>query len=270
MSPNSWRTWATFERARRWWGWAIVAVMVVAVGPYPIKGLVQTSEVVHRLHDTVGAVQYLVLWAVPVAVWATRPGAWWAWRLALSTSLAIAGAAAVCGGLWSSGSWLPLGTLVVLWPTGVRWRHWARPGPVSVAGLLGALGAVGVAVTSAPHLLARQMDYPHDIHGARFHYGGTATAYVAVALGAVVAVCWWPQRRAAALVGAAMVGVGAANAVWWRYESAIAAPAAWALIGSGMVLVTVALARWPGSQRCFGEAGRTRSSSSRPRPMARS
>ena len=64
--PSSWRT---------VWGTGIGAVMTVAVVPYPLAGLFVADEAPHRIHDIVGAAQYLPLWALPVLMlaWGRDP-----------------------------------------------------------------------------------------------------------------------------------------------------------------------------------------------------
>jgi hypothetical protein len=255
---------------RHWrliWGLGISSVLVVAVGPYPVRAVVEHGELVHRLHDTVGSVQYLTLWAVPVLVWTVRPTRVDAWRLALATSVVVFGGAIWAGALWSSGSWLQLATLLVLLPTGTNerdwWRRWPRPrlpGAASV-GLL-----VTVVIRDVPRLMDQQHIGAGDSHGLRFHYGGTGTAYLAL-LGAVVIVECWPMARSmVAVVAASCVLVGVANLVWPNYESALPSTDAWCVIASGLIVGRIALRPWLESRISWLAAGRSRSSSSHPRP----
>ncbi|MFM7044555.1 MAG: hypothetical protein ACKOYG_03260, partial [Ilumatobacteraceae bacterium] len=51
---------------RRIWGTGIGVVMTVSVIPYPIGAFILASEESHRIHNVVGALQYLPLWALPV------------------------------------------------------------------------------------------------------------------------------------------------------------------------------------------------------------
>jgi hypothetical protein len=255
---------------RNWrlvWGVGISGVLLAAVAPYPVRGLVEHAEIVHRIHDTVGAVQYLPLWALPVLVWTFRRTRLDAWRLALVTSLVVAGGAIWAGALWSSASWLQAITLFVLWPTGRAtagwWRRLPRPrvgAPVSV-GLLAV-----VVVRRVPHLMGQQHVGARDPHGLRFHYGGTGTAYLAL-LGAAIVIECWPTGRDLVLVAAAScVLVGVANLVWPDYESAIPRTDAWLVIAAGLMVGRVAFRAWLESRISWPGAGRSRSSSSLPRP----
>ena len=139
------------------WGLGISLVLTVAVIPYPVMALFAGSEDSHRLHDTVGALQYLPLWALPVLLFTLGRDRAGAWRLALTTSLVMAGVGVWAGDLVPSLSWMPLTTLLVLWPRDVRWNP-RRP---SVPALAGAALAVWVAATVAPNLVRLQRMLGH-------------------------------------------------------------------------------------------------------------
>ncbi|MFM7686122.1 MAG: hypothetical protein ACKPDI_09390 [Actinomycetota bacterium] len=217
---------------RRLWGLGISLVLTVAVMPYPLMALFDGSEDSHRIHDTVGALQYLPLWALPVFLFSMHRQREGAWRLALGSAVVIAGVGVWAGDLWPSSSWMPLATLLVLWPRDVRWSVQRR----SVVGLAAAGVATWVAATVAPGLVRlQQMDMP-DPHSARFHFSGTGAAYIALAVAAAVVALWQVGTVLHLTVAASLVLAGVANLVWPLEESSVQASTAWTLVAAGSVV----------------------------------
>lgn len=230
---------------RRLWGLGISLVLTVAVMPYPLMALFDGSESSHRIHDTVGALQYLPLWALPVLLFALHRDRDGAWRLALSTSVVIAGVGVWAGDLLPSSSWMPLATLLVLWPRDVHWVVQRR----SVLGLTAAAVAGWVAVTVAPGLVRlQQLDMP-DPHSTRFHFSGTGAAYIALAVAAVVAALWSLGAVLHLTVAASMVLAGVANLVWPLEESSVQASTAWTLVSGGVVVAADFAWQWGQGRR---------------------
>jgi hypothetical protein len=222
---------------KRLWGLGISVVLTVAVIPYPLMALYSGSEDSHRLHDTVGAMQYLPLWALPVLLFTLGRDREGAWRLALATSLVMAGVGVWAGDLVPSLSWMPLATLLVLWPRDVRW-HVMRP---SVLGAAGAASAIWVAVTVAPNLVRLQRMHMPDPHSARFHFSGTAAAYLALATASAVVALWRVGTALHLTVAASLMLAGVANLVWPLQESSIDTSLALALLGAGAATAAAAL-----------------------------
>lgn len=234
----------TLATLRKLWGLGISAVLTVAVLPYPVMALYSGSEDSHRLHDTVGALHYLPLWALPVALFALGHDREAAWRLALATSVVIAGVGVWAGDLVPSLSWMPLATLLVLWPRHVRWKPERR----AVVGLVGAVVAAWVAIRVAPTLVRLQRMHMPDPHSARFHFSGTGAAYLALAVAAVVVALWRAGIVLHAAVALSLVVAGAANLWWPLQESSIDAPMAWCLVVAGGLVAVDALAtEWWGT-----------------------
>lgn len=217
---------------RRLWGLGISIVLTAAVIPYPLMALFDGSEDSHRIHDTVGALQYLPLWALPVLLFTLHRDREGAWRVALATSLVIAGVGVWAGDLWPSSSWMPLATLLVLWPGDVRWTVQRR----SVLGLAAAAVAGWVAVTVAPPLVRLQQLNMPDPHSARFHFSGTGAAYIALAAAAVVVALWRVGALLHLTVATSLVLAGVANLGWPMEESSVQASTAWTLVGAGVVV----------------------------------
>jgi len=217
---------------RSLWGLGISIVLTAAVTPYPLMALFDGSEDSHRIHDTVGALQYLPLWALPVLLFALHRDREGAWRVALASATVIAGVGVWAGDLLPSSSWMPLATLLVLWPRDVRWTVERR----SVPGLAAAAVAGWVAVTVAPGLVRlQQMDMP-DPHSARFHFSGTGAAYIALAATALVVALWRVGATLHLTVAASLVLAGVANLGWPLEESSVQASTAWTLVGAGALV----------------------------------
>jgi hypothetical protein len=232
------------DSLRRLWGLGISLVLTVAVVPYPWMALFDGSEDSHRIHDTVGALQYLPLWALPVLLFTLHRDRAAAWRLALCTAVVIAGVGVWAGDLLPSSSWMPLATLLVLWPRDVSWRVERR----SVVGLAAAGIAGWMAVVVSPGLVhLQQMDMP-DPHSARFHFSGTGAAYIALAVAATVVALWRTGALLHLTVAASVLLAGVANLAWPLEESSVQASTAWTLVGAG-VLVTLDWATRKGQAR---------------------
>ena len=248
---------STADTLRTLWGLGISTVLTVAVIPYPLMALYATAEDSHRLHDTVGALQYLPMWALPVMLFTLGVDREGAWRLALATSLVIAGVGVWAGDLLPAASWMPLATLLVLWPREVRWAVHRR----SVVGAAGAGLALWVAITVVPDLVRLQrMDMPEP-HSARFHFSGTAAAYVALTVAALVVALWRTSTVVHVTVAVSLALGGVANLVWPQQVSAIDPPLAWALLGAGVLVGCDAM--W-----CRAQRRRRASTITPPDPMA--
>jgi len=251
---------------RTLWGYGIAGVMIVAIIPYPVRGVWDSAEIIHRIHNTVGAVQYLPLWAVPVLVWNRGRRDLSAWRLSLASSLAIAGSALWTGDVFGSGGWLPLCTLLVLWPVEDRWRgSILRIDRVAFPALTGALLLWWVAVATSPDFLHFQDVSGADVHGIRYHYGGMAAASFALAAGATVVALWAASRTTVLLVAGSSVAVGVAYVLWPEYDSALASSWAGMTIAAGVLIAPLAFWRWPALQISSRAGAPSPSSSSLPR-----
>ncbi|MSX21983.1 MAG: hypothetical protein F2934_03680 [Actinobacteria bacterium] len=256
---------------RRLWGYGIGGVMIVAVAPYPLRGFWDSTEVIHRIHDTVGSVQYLPLWAVPVLVWAHRRHDLSMWRLALASAVVILVVALCTGDALGSGSWLPLGTMLLLWPVEDRRSAWLVR--VDRLALLAAVSAGllwWVAIVNAPAYLRFQNVSGGDVHGVRYHYGGMAAASFSLAATATVIALGRSSRAAVALVAASVIAVGVAHRVWSEYDSALAPSWSWLTIAAGVLMAPLAFWEWPALQISLRAAAPSPSSSSHPRPTTHS
>lgn len=234
---------STADSLRTLWGLGISTVLTVAVIPYPLMALYSGAEDSHRLHDTVGALQYLPLWALPVMMFTLGRDRASSWRLALATSVVIAGVGVWAGDVVPSASWMPLATLLVLWPRDIRWVVQRR----SPLGAAGAGLAIWVALTVAPNLVRLQRMHMPDPHTARFHFSGTAAAYLAVAVAAVVVALWRTGMAVHITVAVSLALAGAANLVWPLQESSIDASLVWTLLGAAALVG--ADAWWARAQR---------------------
>ncbi|MFM8312544.1 MAG: hypothetical protein ACKOAZ_11675 [Ilumatobacteraceae bacterium] len=241
---------------RRIWGTGIGVVMTVSVSPYPIGAFILAGEEPHRIHNVVGALQYLPLWALPVLLltWGRDEDA--AWRLALMSSLAMAAVGLLSGDLLPSLSWLPLLTLIPMRRMGA-WRGVRRPHALSLAAV--PLAAY-VAVRHAPTLIDYQRLGLADSHSVRFHFSGMAAAYIAVT-GALALAALYPSGRVVrwAIVASALVA-GVMSLAWPFNESALprssaaAITAAAACAGIAAVLDSRRVARRASVSRCAREA----------------
>jgi hypothetical protein len=253
------------------WGYGIGGVMLIAVAPYPIRGVWDSAEIVHRTHNTVGSVQYLPLWAVPVLCWAHWRRDLSAWRLALTSSLAILIAAVWSGDVFGSASWMPLCTLLVLWPNEAGWRSWLpRIDRLAVLGLASAVLLWWVAIVKSPSFLRLQDVAGSDVHGVRYHYGGMAAASFALAAGATLLTLWPASRTVVLLVAGSTAAVGLAYLVWPEYDSSLAAPWSVMTIAAAALMAPLAFSQWPALQISWRVAARSRSSSSPQRPTTHS
>ncbi|MGA0893522.1 MAG: hypothetical protein ACO3S5_02780 [Ilumatobacteraceae bacterium] len=222
---------------RRIWGTGIGAVMTVSVSPYPIGAFILADEEPHRIHNVVGALQYLPLWALPVLMltWGRDEDA--AWRLAVVSSCAMATVGLLSGDLLPSLSWLPLLTLVPMRRAGA-WRGIGRPNLVALAAV--PLAAY-VAVRHAPTLIDYQQLGLTDSHSARFHFSGMAAAYVAVTAAlALVAVFPCGRTLRWAVAGSALVA-GVMSLAWPFNESALPRSSALAM-SAAAALACIAVA----------------------------
>ena len=221
----------SFSTLRRVWGYGISGVLIAVILPYPLMAIVGGDDQVHRVHDTAGAVQYLLWWGVPIAVWTHRRLDSGTWLLALASALAIAGAAVPTGDLVTAGSWAPLATMLVLVPGREEWsRWWFDAGLVPVTLVLAAM-----AWRLVPGLVDTQDVAAADVHGARYHYGGMAAAYAAAAAGSVVALVS-PSRLVRWLLAAGCVVIGVSCLVWPTSVSALPTAEAWVYLSCGAVV----------------------------------
>lgn len=221
------------ERLRFVWGLGIGLVMLIAVGPYPVLGVVADDEIPHRIHNTVGAIQYLPLWVVPVLLFVLGRDRANAWRVALMSSVAMAAVGMWSGDLIESLSWMPLLTLLVLWPRDVRWKTEG----VSVAALIGFALVAWVTAVNAPDLVDLQRLHMGDSHSTRFHFSGMAAAYLSLALTSVIVVFYRVGTALRMVVAASSVVAGVCSLMWPDYESALARGHAWMLVVAGVLIV---------------------------------
>jgi hypothetical protein len=127
------------------------------------------------------------------------------------------------GDLGGSLSWMPLVTLLVLWPIESNHARWWMPERrPSIVALLAAALLWWVAVVQSWPLIAVQRAAGGDVHGARYHYSGMAAATTSLAVAAT------------------------------------------------LLVAPLAFRGWRGSQSSWIAAVRSRSSSSRPRPITHS
>ena len=202
--------------------------MTVAVAPYPLAGLFVDDEVPHRIHNIVGAVQYLPLWAVPVLMlsWGRDPSG--ALRIALASSSAMFAVGLWSGDLIPSLSWMPLLTLVPL----VRRHEWAPR--LEPAFALAAALAIAVAWRHAPTLVGYQRLGMTDSHTLRFHFSGMAASYLSMA-GALTVCALFPVgdtlRR---VVSATALAAGIVMLVWPNSESSLPTVDAVLLVAAGV------------------------------------
>jgi hypothetical protein len=242
---------------RKLWGYGCAAVLVLAVAPYPVMGVLADGELIHRIHDTVGAVHYLLLWAPAVVIWSRDRTDVAAWNVALVAALAMVVTSIPSGDLIGSMSWAPLITLVPLWPSTSPAVRWWRPERFDIAVAVTAAVLAVPAVRFIPDLIHAQTVSGSDVHGARFHYGGMAGLYVAVAACALVVAVSRRSTAIAGVVGVSALLVGVMNLQWPEYDSAIDDRSAWAFVVCGVVIIASGLR--PGllsrSSRSVGRGG---------------
>ncbi len=256
---------------RRLWGCGIAAVMILAVGQYPVRGIVESDEIVHRVHNTVGSVHYLVLWAVPVLLWAHHRRDPTMWRLALATSITMIVVSVAARDLDGSLSWMPLATLLVLWPYGTAEQRWWVPARrPSLQGIVAAALLWWVAIEQTWPLVAIQRISATDVHGSRFHYSGMAAATLSLAACATVLAVYGCRRVGAAVVTAGALLIGISYLLWPEYDSGIAARWAWIYIAGAALMAPLAFPGWRASHTSSNAVAPIPSSSSPPRPTTHS
>lgn len=218
------------------WTSGISVVLFAAVIPYPIHGLIGGSDLIHRIHDTVGSIQYLPLWAIPVFVHGFRRKSEFI-LLALMSALAV-----FVTGVWSatliaSASWMQLATLLPLMRTLRTYRFhfswWMAPAT--------AVSWLSVFVFSS-QLISMQVNADmQNTHALRFHYSGMAAAYMAMALCASVATFQKMERLSVGLIAGSLLSTGLLNILFSNYESALTR--SWSiafLVAGGIALVGIA------------------------------
>ncbi|MEY4634140.1 MAG: hypothetical protein RLZ18_1512 [Actinomycetota bacterium] len=212
------------------WCCGISVVLFAAVIPYPIHGLIGGSDLLHRIHDTVGSIQYLPLWAVPVFAYGF---------VRKSEYLYIAALAALAvfvTGVWSStliasASWMQLATLLPLFE-----RRALEPMKVTWHMLPAAIVAWWCTVAFSSDLIAQHINADmQNSHALRFHYSGMAAAYLAMALCALFASMWKVGRLTTALIGGSFISTGLLCLAFSNYESALSANWSQAFLASGIV-----------------------------------
>lgn len=225
--------------------------MLLAVGPYPIAAFFVDDEIPHRIHNVVGSVQYLLLWAVPVLFVAWERDADAAWRLAVTSSCVMFAVGLWSGDLIPSLSWMPLLTALPLWRKGV-WRSIRRPALLAVAA---ACLSAFVTMRTAPHLVELQRLDMGDSHSARFHFSGMAAAYIAITAGLTASALYRSGRFLRAVVAAAALTAGLASLVWDKYESALPASDAWLMVvASAVSAIGLALPQADAAARSWATA----------------
>lgn len=212
------------------WCCGVSVVLFIAVIPYPIHGLIGGSDLLHRIHDTVGSIQYVPLWAVPVFVFAVK-------RKSEFLDVALLAAIAVFAtGVWShtlvaSASWMQLATMLPLVTVMKKPRF-----NFSIAMFPAAI--VGWATTflfSSDLNSSQVLADPQNSHALRFHYSGMAAAYVAMALCATLATVSKRDRLSAGLIAGSFIATGLLNLSYANYESALTTGWGYAFLASGTV-----------------------------------
>lgn len=223
------------ELLRRLWGYGVSGVLILAIVPYPLMAVFGGDHQMHRVHDTVGAVHYLLWWGAPVLWWSHRRRDPDLWIVAFVCAGAIAGSAIASGDLVGSGSWAPLLTVLPLLPGREQWRGWRIDvGLLAVAAVL-----VAMAARLAPDLVHVQDVAASDPHGARYHYGGMAAAYLSAGLVAIVAVVR-PGRAVRWLLGVGCLAIGGFCLLWPAGDSSLPAAEAWVYLSCGAVVLVSA------------------------------
>ncbi len=218
---------------RQWrlvWCCGISLVLFVAVIPYPIHGLIGGSDLIHRIHDTVGSIQYLPLWAVPVFAHGF---------VRKSEYLYIAALAAIAvfvTGVWSStliasASWMQLATLLPLLE-----RRALEPVRFSWHMIPAAIVAWWCTFAFSSDLIAQHINADiQNTHALRFHYSGMAAAYLAMALCASFALLWRVGRLSTALIAGSLISTGLLCLAFSNYESALSANWSQTFLATGIV-----------------------------------
>lgn len=246
---------------RRLWGLGIGSVMALAVGPYPVLGLFAVDEVPHRTHNVVGAIQYLPLWALPVLAFTFGRDRATMWRLAMGSSLVMAAVGLWSGDLVPSLSWMPLTTLLVLWPRDVSWRPERPSGTMdALTRLAAAVLTIVVAAGNAPYFVDLQRMDMTDSHSVRFHFSGMAAAYVSLAAASVL-VALYPAGVLARCAVAGSAAVAGISGMVWRYdESAVGRGDALLLIAAAVMLAAPVLRTTVVSRRARAVSSRASTS----------
>ncbi|MFZ9627848.1 MAG: hypothetical protein ACO3C1_00690 [Ilumatobacteraceae bacterium] len=215
---------------RRVWGTGIGTVMALAVAPYPIAALFVDDEVPHRIHNVVGAVQYLPLWAVPVLMLTWGRDVAGATKIALAASCSMFAVGIWSGDLLPSLSWMPLATLL---PIVVRRTDWT----VHLSPWFAAAAAAAVVVASrhASTYVGYQRLGMADSHSLRFHFSGMAASYLTISSALVVCALFPVGATLRRVVAVTVLGTGITNVVWANSESALPRFDALLLVGAGVV-----------------------------------
>ena len=218
------------QQWRTVWGLGISVVLFIAVIPYPIHGLIGGSDLMHRLHDTVGSIQYLPLWAVPVFACAIK-------RKSEYLDVALLAAIAVfVTGVWShtliaSASWMQLATMLPLASEMKKPRLSLSITMIPAA----VVGWWSVFIFSSDLISLQITADPQNTHALRFHYSGMAAAYIAMALCATLASVSKRDRLAVALIAGSFIATGVLHLLYSNYESALTAGWGYAFMAPGIV-----------------------------------
>lgn len=212
------------------WSLGISVVLFIAVIPYPIHGLIGGSDLIHRIHDTVGSMQYVPLWAVPVFAFAVKR------KSEYLDGALLAAVAVFVTGVWShtliaSASRMQFATMLPM--VSVMTKPRVR---FSVAMLPAAIVGWATTIVFASGLNSSQvLADPQNSHALRFHYSGMAAAYVAMALCATLATVSRRDRLTVALIAGSFIATGLLNLSYANYESALTTGWGYAFLASGIV-----------------------------------
>lgn len=218
---------------RRWvlvWSLGISTVLFIAVIPYPIHGLIGGSDLIHRIHDTVGSIQYIPLWAVPVFVYGlTRKSEYV--HLAVLSSIAVFVTGVWSKSLLASASWMQLVTLLPL----VRREKFACA-HISPSMIPATIVGWWSSIIFSPNLISLQVNADNlNSHALRFHYSGMAGAYLAMAMCATCAALQKLGRLSIGLLAGSFICTGVLNLAYANYESALTGYWAIAFLATGGV-----------------------------------
>lgn len=212
------------------WSLGISIVLFIAVIPYPIHGLIGGSDLIHRIHDTVGSIQYVPLWAVPVFAFAIKRKAEYL-NIALLAAIAVFFTGVWSHTLFASASWMQLATMLPLASVMKKPRF-----HFSIAMIPAAfVGCATTIVFSAGLNSSQVLADPQNSHALRFHYSGMAAAYVAMALCATLASASKRDRLSVAMIAGSFVATGLLNLSFSNYESALTTGWSYAFLASGIV-----------------------------------
>jgi hypothetical protein len=215
---------------------------IAAIVPFEVISFTNAADAIHRMHNTSALVTFGTLLGAMLVVCAWRPGCVVAFRVVVASAVIAAIAGAVSGDVFTSGSFIGVVPVAILWvlhPLRERVLTFGRirvePAVLAVAAFV---PATAWAMTQSN--LQRHGVPALDPHAAAHHYSSMAQVGLTLAAAALVASFSGAGRRfVARVVGVVWTAMGVVSLGLHDHVGAFATLWSWALVIGGLLFIAL-------------------------------